>query len=164
MNWTELNALLKFEISATRNCKRVTAVCGLRFAVYLMLKVSIIFILTGSDLLTTLHPLHCPANLSLWSLWETCELSKTKVRLFRYIHFCQFQTKVRQYCIKNVVRTTLLSRIRNYKSHIQILIKKIGARTLREVNKAVNILFYTNRTFWARNSTRGQQSRKYIHL
>ena len=24
---------LKFEISATRNCKRVTAVCGLRFAV-----------------------------------------------------------------------------------------------------------------------------------
>ena len=41
MNWTELNALLKFEISATRNCKRVTAVCGLRFAVYLMLKVSI---------------------------------------------------------------------------------------------------------------------------
>ena len=33
-------ALLKFEISATRNCKRVTAVCRLRFAVYLMLKVS----------------------------------------------------------------------------------------------------------------------------
>ena len=41
MNWTELNALLKFEISATRNFKRVTAVCGLQFAVYLMLKVSI---------------------------------------------------------------------------------------------------------------------------
>ena len=33
--------MLKFEISATRNCKRVTAVCGSRFAVYLMLKVSI---------------------------------------------------------------------------------------------------------------------------
>ena len=40
LNWTELNALLKFEISETRNCKRGTAVCGLRFAVYLMLKVS----------------------------------------------------------------------------------------------------------------------------
>ena len=33
MNWTELNALLKFEISATWNCKPVTANCGLRFAV-----------------------------------------------------------------------------------------------------------------------------------
>ena len=33
MNWSELNAFLKFEISATRNCKRVTAVSGLRFAV-----------------------------------------------------------------------------------------------------------------------------------
>ena len=43
MNWTELNALLKFEILETRNCKRVTAVCGLRFAVYLMLKVSNIY-------------------------------------------------------------------------------------------------------------------------
>ena len=29
MKWTELNALLKYEISATRNCKSVTAVCGL---------------------------------------------------------------------------------------------------------------------------------------
>ena len=41
MKWTELNALLKYEISATRNCKRVTANCGLRFAVCLMLKISI---------------------------------------------------------------------------------------------------------------------------
>ena len=40
MNGTELNALLKFEISATRNSKRVTANCGLRFAVCQMLKVS----------------------------------------------------------------------------------------------------------------------------
>ena len=29
MNWTELNALLKFEILATRNRKRVTVNCGL---------------------------------------------------------------------------------------------------------------------------------------
>ena len=40
MSWTELNALLKFEILATRNLKRLTAVCGLGFAVSLMLKVS----------------------------------------------------------------------------------------------------------------------------
>ena len=33
MKWTELNALLKFEISATWNCERVTANCGLQFAV-----------------------------------------------------------------------------------------------------------------------------------
>ena len=32
LNWTELNALLKFEILATWNCQRETAVCGLRFA------------------------------------------------------------------------------------------------------------------------------------
>ena len=43
LNRTELNALLKFEISATWNCKRVTANCGLRFPMKnLMLKVSII--------------------------------------------------------------------------------------------------------------------------
>ena len=37
-----MNALLKFEISATWNCKRVTANCGLRFPMKnLMLKVSI---------------------------------------------------------------------------------------------------------------------------
>ena len=29
MNWTELNALLEFEISETQNCKRVTANYGL---------------------------------------------------------------------------------------------------------------------------------------
>ena len=41
LNWTELNALLKTEICATRNCKRVTANCGgLRFAACLKLKVS----------------------------------------------------------------------------------------------------------------------------
>ena len=33
MNWTELNTLLKFEISATWNFKRITANCSLRFAV-----------------------------------------------------------------------------------------------------------------------------------
>ena len=33
MDWTELNTLLKFEISATWNFKRVTANCSLRFAV-----------------------------------------------------------------------------------------------------------------------------------
>ena len=42
LNGTELNALLKFEISETRNCKCVTAVCGLQFLVYLVLKVSIV--------------------------------------------------------------------------------------------------------------------------
>ena len=47
LNWTELDALLKFEISATRNCKRETANaklqtanCKLRFSVCLMLKIS----------------------------------------------------------------------------------------------------------------------------
>ena len=41
MNWTELNALLKVEMSATWNCKRVMANCGLRFPMKnLMLKVS----------------------------------------------------------------------------------------------------------------------------
>ena len=42
MKWTELNAMLKFEISATWNCKGVTANCGLQFPMEnLMLKVSI---------------------------------------------------------------------------------------------------------------------------
>ena len=52
-----------------------------------------------------------------------------RVKLWRYIHLCEFCEKVRQYCINKFVRTILLSKnIILFENNTYIIVKKIGAK------------------------------------
>ena len=52
-----------------------------------------------------------------------------RVKLWRYIHLCEFREKVRQYCINKFVRTTLLSEnIILFENNTYILVKKKRAK------------------------------------
>ena len=53
-------------------------------------------------------------------------------------YLCEFREKVRQYCINKFVRTTLLGKnIILFENNTDILVKKIGGRTLRESHDSV---------------------------
>ena len=81
-----------------------------------------------------------------------------RVKLWRYIHLCEFREKVRQYCINKFVRTTLLSEnIILFENNTYILVKKKkGEELTRESNDSVKHHIYTILKNWARSVTLAQ--------
>ena len=75
------------------------------------------------------RPLHCHYKQSIIINCSLCSRRdcRERVKLWQYIHLCEFREKVRQYCINKFVRTTLLSEnIISFENNTYILVKKEG--------------------------------------
>ena len=82
-----------------------------------------------------------------------------RVKLWRYIHLCEFCEKVRQYCINKFVRTILLSKnIILFENNTYIIVKKIGAKnsTRKQWFCKTPYIYYFKKLEEARSVTRAQ--------